>query len=114
APDASGEIYNINADTAAGALASAIGAERLVMLTNVEGLYTDWLRCEGAATRVGASSGRSPHSVSSGVGWSPAVACVGNETARRKLSLLWGRVGYCGAHWSAGGGSPASPHPEPD
>lgn len=42
APDASGEIYNINADTAAGALASAIGAERLVMLTNVEGLYTDW------------------------------------------------------------------------
>lgn len=42
APDEHGRIYNINADTAAGALASALGAERLVMLTNVQGLYTDW------------------------------------------------------------------------
>ncbi|RAV34029.1 acetylglutamate kinase [Corynebacterium heidelbergense] len=41
-PDVNGEIYNINADTAAGALAGALGAERLVMLTNVAGLYTDW------------------------------------------------------------------------
>ena len=42
APDEHGRIYNINADTAAGALASALGAERLVMPTNVQGLYTDW------------------------------------------------------------------------
>lgn len=42
APDSNGDIYNINADTAAGALAGALGAERLVMLTNVSGLYTDW------------------------------------------------------------------------
>ncbi|MDO5077921.1 acetylglutamate kinase [Corynebacterium sp.] len=42
APDAEGQVYNINADTAAGALAVALGAERLVMLTNVEGLYTKW------------------------------------------------------------------------
>ena len=42
APGADGEVYNINADTAAGALAQAIGAERLLILTNVEGLYTDW------------------------------------------------------------------------
>ncbi|QDZ42537.1 acetylglutamate kinase [Corynebacterium sp. sy039] len=42
APGDDGQVYNINADTAAGALASAIGAERLVILTNVEGLYTDW------------------------------------------------------------------------
>ncbi|MBC6794393.1 acetylglutamate kinase [Corynebacterium macclintockiae] len=42
APDDQGRIYNINADTAAGALAGALGAERLVMLTNVKGLYTDW------------------------------------------------------------------------
>lgn len=42
APGTDGEIYNINADTAAGALAGALGAERLVILTNVEGLYTDW------------------------------------------------------------------------
>ncbi|WP_080795084.1 acetylglutamate kinase [Corynebacterium pacaense] len=42
APGEDGQIYNINADTAAGALAAAIGAERLLVLTNVEGLYTDW------------------------------------------------------------------------
>ncbi|WJZ02530.1 acetylglutamate kinase [Corynebacterium freiburgense] len=42
APGIDGQVYNVNADTAAGALAEALGAERLVMLTNVEGLYTDW------------------------------------------------------------------------
>ncbi|PRC42529.1 acetylglutamate kinase [Mycobacterium sp. ITM-2017-0098] len=42
APDAGGLVYNINADTAAGALAEALGAEKLLMLTDVEGLYTRW------------------------------------------------------------------------
>ncbi|MGW6601810.1 acetylglutamate kinase [Streptomyces sp. NPDC055036] len=37
-----GEIYNVNADLAASALAVALGAERLVVLTDVEGLYADW------------------------------------------------------------------------
>ena len=37
-----GEIYNVNADTAAAALAAALGAEKLVVLTDVEGLYADW------------------------------------------------------------------------
>jgi acetylglutamate kinase len=42
APDEDGQVHNINADTAAGALAAALGAERLVVLTDVEGLYRDW------------------------------------------------------------------------
>jgi acetylglutamate kinase len=42
APDADGVVHNINADTAAAALAAGIGAEKLLMLTDVEGLYTDW------------------------------------------------------------------------
>ena len=42
APDADGTVHNINADSAAGALAAALGAEKLVVLTDVEGLYTDW------------------------------------------------------------------------
>ena len=42
APDADGVVYNVNADTAAAALAVALGAEKLVMLTDVEGLYSDW------------------------------------------------------------------------
>ncbi|MBK8479559.1 MAG: acetylglutamate kinase [Proteobacteria bacterium] len=36
-----GAAYNINADTAAAAVAEAIGAEKLVYLTDVEGLYRD-------------------------------------------------------------------------
>ncbi|CAN5598650.1 acetylglutamate kinase [soil metagenome] len=42
APDVVGIVHNINADTAAAALAEALGAEKLLMLTDVEGLYTDW------------------------------------------------------------------------
>ncbi|ANR89829.1 acetylglutamate kinase [Mycobacterium avium] len=42
APDAEGVVHNINADTAAAALAEALGAEKLLMLTDVEGLYTSW------------------------------------------------------------------------
>jgi acetylglutamate kinase len=37
-----GSTYNVNADTAAAALACALGAEKLVVLTDVEGLYRDW------------------------------------------------------------------------
>ncbi|WP_330350654.1 acetylglutamate kinase [Streptomyces sp. NBC_00582] len=39
---ADGEVYNINADLAAAALAAALGAARLVVLTDVAGLYADW------------------------------------------------------------------------
>ena len=52
APGEDGAIYNINADSAAGALASAIGAERLVILTNVEGLYTDWPNRESLVSKI--------------------------------------------------------------
>jgi acetylglutamate kinase len=37
-----GHVYNINADTAAAALAVALKAEKLIVLTDVEGLYADW------------------------------------------------------------------------
>ena len=37
-----GEVYNVNADTAAGAVAVALGAAKLVVLTDVPGLYADW------------------------------------------------------------------------
>ncbi|MEV6624652.1 acetylglutamate kinase [Amycolatopsis sp. NPDC051061] len=42
APDVEGVVHNVNADTAAGALAAALGAEKLVVLTDVEGLYANW------------------------------------------------------------------------
>jgi acetylglutamate kinase len=37
-----GDIYNVNADTAAAALAVALEASKLIVLTDVEGLYADW------------------------------------------------------------------------
>lgn len=42
APDRYGRVHNVNADTAAGALAVALNAEKLMVLTDVEGLYRDW------------------------------------------------------------------------
>ncbi len=40
--DAAGQSLNVNADSAAAALAVALGAEKLVILTDVAGLYRDW------------------------------------------------------------------------
>ena len=42
APDVDGVVHNVNADSAAAALAVALGAEKLLVLTDVEGLYLDW------------------------------------------------------------------------
>jgi acetylglutamate kinase len=42
APDENGQVLNVNADIAAGALAAALGAEKLLVLTDVEGLYANW------------------------------------------------------------------------
>ena len=42
APDADGVLHNLNADTAASALAVALRARKLVVLTDVSGLYADW------------------------------------------------------------------------
>lgn len=40
--DVDGQVLNVNADTAAAALATALGARKLVVLTDVEGIYADW------------------------------------------------------------------------
>ncbi|WP_206056773.1 acetylglutamate kinase [Nocardioides sp. GY 10113] len=42
APDVDGVAHNVNADSAAASLAVALGAEKLLVLTDVEGLYLDW------------------------------------------------------------------------
>jgi acetylglutamate kinase len=39
--DTAGQAYNINADTVAGAVAEAVGAEKLIILTDVEGVRRD-------------------------------------------------------------------------
>ncbi|SPF03162.1 Acetylglutamate kinase [Streptomyces sp. MA5143a] len=52
---AEGGVFNVNADTAAAALAAALGAEMLLILTDVEGLYADWPHSEEVIPRLSAS-----------------------------------------------------------
>ena len=56
APDIDGVVYNINADTAAAALAEALGAEKLLMLTDVEGLYTRWPDRDSLVSEIDAAT----------------------------------------------------------
>lgn len=52
--DADGQAYNINADTVAGKVAAAVGARKLVMLTNVEGLRRDPKDATSLITKISA------------------------------------------------------------
>lgn len=56
APDVDhpGQVLNVNADTAAAALAVALGATKLVVLTDVEGLYSAWPDRASLVRRIGA------------------------------------------------------------
>jgi acetylglutamate kinase len=55
APDIDGVLHNLNADTAAAALAVALGARKLMVLTDVEGLYADWPDTDSLITRLTAA-----------------------------------------------------------
>jgi acetylglutamate kinase len=55
-----GEVLNVNADTAAAAVAVALGAAKLIVLTDVEGLYADWPPSGGAS---GGPAGAAPSDV---------------------------------------------------
>jgi len=56
APDEHGVAHNVNADTAAAALAVALVAEKLVVLTDVAGLYADWPVSTDVVAEIRASS----------------------------------------------------------
>jgi acetylglutamate kinase len=55
APDEDGLAHNVNADTAAAALAVALGAEKLVVLTDVAGLYRNWPESDEIITQIDAA-----------------------------------------------------------
>ena len=52
APDASGQLLNVNADLAASALAVALGAEKLMVLTDVPGLYANWPSTDSLVSEI--------------------------------------------------------------
>lgn len=95
APDADGQVYNINADTAAAALAQALGAERLVMLTNVEGLYTDWPNKESLVSKITTSGVRSVFPKLE-AGMIPKMEAAANAVDQgvRAASIIDGRVAH--------------------
>lgn len=51
--DVPGQSLNINADAAAAALAGSLGAAKLVILTDVAGLYREWPDERSLVTRIG-------------------------------------------------------------
>ena len=53
-----GESYNVNADTVAGELAAALGAVKLVMMTDVEGIYQDFADKESLIREMSAKDAR--------------------------------------------------------
>jgi len=56
APDEDGQVLNVNSDSAAAALAVALQAEKLVVLTDVEGLYADWPASSDVISEIDADS----------------------------------------------------------
>jgi acetylglutamate kinase len=55
APNTAGELLNVNADLAAAALAVALGAEKLMVLTDVPGLYSDWPNRDSLVSEITAA-----------------------------------------------------------
>lgn len=56
--DHDGQVLNVNADTAAAALAVALRARKLVVLTDVEGIYADWPDRDSLLSRLSVSGAR--------------------------------------------------------
>jgi len=54
APTTHGELLNVNADLAAASLAVALGAEKLMVLTDVAGLYADWPNRDSLVSEIAA------------------------------------------------------------
>jgi acetylglutamate kinase len=55
APDGNGNLLNVNADLAASALAVALGAEKLMVLTDVPGLYAEWPNLDSLVSEISLS-----------------------------------------------------------
>ncbi|MGH9099100.1 MAG: acetylglutamate kinase [Acidimicrobiales bacterium] len=93
--DTAGQAYNINADTVAGALAGALSAEKLVFLTDVDGVRAD--PADPGTLRGHLSAAELAEMVSSGAtsgGMTPkAQACIrALECGVRRAHVLDGRV----------------------
>ena len=90
--------YNINADDAACAVARAVGADKLVFLTDIEGLYKDINDKSSFISRL--SAGQAEELINSGVIGGGMLAKLNNCTAAirngvNRVHILDGRVPHC-------------------
>ena len=96
APGPDGQVYNVNADTAAAALAVALGARRLVMLTDVAGLYANYPDEDSIITQISTAEARTlmPQLQA---GMVPKVeGCVrAVEAGVKAATIIDGRVLHC-------------------
>lgn len=95
--DTAGQIYNINADTAAAAVAGALKAEKLIFMTDVKGLLREKDREETLISSIGV--GEVPKLVEDGViseGMIPKIqSCVGGiKSGVREAAIIDGRAGH--------------------
>ena len=95
ASDDQGQAYNINADTAAGELAAALGAEKLILLTDTPGILQDAKAPETLIHRIDIQQAREliEHGVVAG-GMIPKVSCCVRSLAQgvRAAHIIDGRV----------------------
>ncbi len=90
-----GKSYNLNADTAAGALAAAMGASKLVFLTDVEGLYRDFGDDSSLISRIASSElAELAATGSASAGMVPKIdACLAAiEGGVKQVHILDGRI----------------------
>ncbi|HEU0257411.1 MAG TPA: acetylglutamate kinase [Microbacteriaceae bacterium] len=91
--DEAGGSLNVNADAAAGALAVALGAAKLVVLTNVAGLYRDWPNEDSLVGAIGAEELRRmlPH-LESGMVPKMTACLAAVDGGVPKAAIIDGRV----------------------
>ncbi len=96
APDVEGQVHNVNGDTAAAALAVALGAKRLVMLTNVAGVYANYPDEESVITQISTAEVRDMVP-SLDAGMIPKMeACVrAVEGGVTSATVIDGRIPHC-------------------
>ncbi len=96
--DDSFQTYNINADDAACAIAKAVGADKLVFLTDIEGLYRDINDKSSFISRLTAS--QAEELINSGIIGGGMLPKLGNCTSAirngvNRVHILDGRIPHC-------------------
>ncbi len=95
ATDASGQVYNVNADTAAARIAGALGAESFISMTDIAGLLRD--KDDPASLIPAVNVSEAPELMRSGVisgGMIPKVECCIDAIRRgvKKVFIIDGRI----------------------